>query len=89
MYVLMSLSYFTLSKAVIKVPIGVAYAFWEGVGLSLITLSSVFILGEHIGPVRLLAIFMLLLGTYLVHRGTENGEAEEKSSSACAGKGAV
>ena len=73
MYVLMSLSYFTLSKAVIKVPIGVAYAFWEGVGLSLITLSSVFILGESIGPVRLLAIFMLLLGTYLVHRGTEDG----------------
>lgn len=73
MYVLMSLSYFTLSKAVIKVPIGVAYAFWEGVGLSLITLSSVFILGESIGPVRLLAICMLLLGTYLVHRGTEDG----------------
>ena len=76
MYVLMSLSYFTLSKAVIKVPIGVAYAFWEGVGLSLITLSSVFMLGESIGPVRLLAICMLLLGTYLVHRGTEDGTEE-------------
>ena len=89
MYILMSLSYFTLSKAVIRVPIGVAYAFWEGVGLSLITVSSVFILGEHIGPVRLLAICMLLLGTYLVHRGTESGDAEKKDSGALASKGVI
>lgn len=35
MYVFNELVVLTLSKAVIKVPIGVAYAFWEGVGLSL------------------------------------------------------
>lgn len=74
MYVLLGLSYFTLSKAVLRLPIGVAYAFWEGLGLCLITLASVAVLGEQMGLVKLSAIGMLLLGTYLVHHGTESGE---------------
>jgi len=74
MYVLLGFSYFTLSKAVTKLPIGVAYAFWEGVGLCLITLVSVFVLGEQLGLIKLTAIAMLLGGTYLVHHGTESGE---------------
>ena len=74
MYVLLGFSYFTLSKAVIKLPIGVAYAFWEGVGLCLITLVSVLILGEQLGLIKLTAIAMLLGGTYLVHHGTDSGE---------------
>ena len=74
MYVLLGLSYFTLSKAVLRLPIGVAYAFWEGLGLCLISLVSVAVLGEQMGPVKLSAIGMLFLGTYLVHHGTESGE---------------
>ncbi len=77
MYALMSMSYYTLSKAVIRLPIGVAYAFWEGVGLSLITLVSVFILNENFGLVRGVAIAMLLLGTYLVHHGTDSSEPSQ------------
>lgn len=79
MYILLSCSYFTLSKAVIKLPIGVAYAFWEGVGLCLITLVSVFILGEQLGALKLTAIVMLLVGTYLVHHGTDSGDETQES----------
>lgn len=98
MYVLLGCSYFTLSKAVIKLPIGVAYAFWEGVGLCLITLTSVGILGEQLGVIKLTAIAMLLAGTYLVHRGTEDGEKDNEPqelgefndpSLAASGKGAM
>ena len=74
MYVLLGLSYFTLSKAVARPPTGVADAVGEGLGLCLITLASVAVLGEQMGPVKLSAIGMLLLGTCLVHHGTESGE---------------
>lgn len=77
MYILLGCSYFTLSQAFIKLPIGVAYAFWEGVGLCLITLVSVLILGEQLGLTKLTTIAMLLGGTYLVHHGTESGKEEK------------
>ena len=77
MYILIGLSYFSLSKAVLRLPIGVAYAFWEGLGLILITAVSFIFLGEHFGPLRGIAVCMLLVGTYIVHAGTEShGESK-------------
>lgn len=49
---------------------GVAYAFWEGLGLALVTLSSIFILHEEISFKRLLGLVCVLGGAYLVHLGT-------------------
>ena len=76
MYVLFGLSYLSLSKAVTRIPVGVAYSFWEGAGLVLITLVSFLFFHEPLGPKRIIAIVMLLLGSYLVHRGTENHAGE-------------
>ena len=45
MLALIGLSYYCLSLSVRGLPIGVAYAFWEGLGLTLITLVSVLALG--------------------------------------------
>lgn len=73
MYVLLGLSYFCLAKAVLRLPVGVAYAFWEGLGLALITLVSVFLLGERLDAPRMVALAMILGGTLLVHHGTEDG----------------
>ena len=79
MYVLLGLSYFCLAKAVMKLPIGVAYAFWEGIGLLLITLVSVFLLHERLDATRLLALGMVLGGAFLVHHGTgESADAKTK-----------
>lgn len=74
MYLLLGLSYFCLAKAVVKLPLGVAYAFWEGLGLLLITLISAFFLHERLDAPRLAALGMVLGGTLLVHHGTESGE---------------
>lgn len=79
MYGMLGFSYFFLAKAVIKLPIGVAYAFWEGIGLALITLISVLVLGERLDWPRGLALCMVLCGTLLVHHGTDSGEAHEQS----------
>lgn len=75
MYLLLGLSYFFMAKAIIKLPLGVAYAFWEGFGLLLITLVSALVLSERLDAQRLLALAMVFCGTLLVHRGTESGHA--------------
>ena len=78
MYACIGVSYFSLSKAIRGLPLGVSYAFWEGIGLVLITLVSVFWLQEHFTLTRFMALAMVLLGTLLVHHGTESGpEARE------------
>ena len=69
---LLCLSYLTLSRALFRVPIGVAYAIWEGVGLSLIVGISVLLLGESLTPARIVGLSCVFLGSVLIHRGTEN-----------------
>ena len=46
MWLAIALSYYLLAKATTGLPVGVAFAFWEGLGLTLITLCSVVLLGE-------------------------------------------
>ena len=44
MWIAIGLSYYSLAKATTGLPVGVAFAFWEALGLALITLSSICIL---------------------------------------------
>ena len=75
MFALIALSYYCLSLAAMGLPIGVAYAFWEGLGLTLITLVSVFLLGEAMNLRRFLALAAILAGALLIHHGTTAGAA--------------
>ncbi|HMM40106.1 MAG TPA: multidrug efflux SMR transporter [Desulfovibrio sp.] len=77
MYLLLGLSYFFLARAVVKLPVGVAYAVWEGLGLTLITIVSVTLLGERFDATRLMALGMVLAGTLLVHHGTGRGDVDD------------
>jgi spermidine export protein MdtJ len=74
MYVLLGFSYFFLAKALLRIPVGVAFAFWEGIGLVLITLVSFFLVGEHFDQTRIFALGMIFAGVLLIHHGTESGE---------------
>lgn len=74
MLILIGISYYLLALSTQGLPVGVAYAFWEGLGLTLITLVSVFVLHEAMGPVRLAALAAILAGALLIHHGTEHGE---------------
>lgn len=73
MYVLAILSYYFRAKAVIKIPVGVAYAVFEAAGLALVALVGVFALNEPLSATRVTAMGMLLLGAWLLHRGTDAG----------------
>ena len=60
MYALVIASYFLLSKAVKRIPLGIAYALWEGAGIVLITASSVVLFGEHISAMKIVGSATIL-----------------------------
>ncbi|MGY2892887.1 DMT family transporter [Deinococcus sp. UYEF24] len=69
-YLFLALSYALLSVAFRRIPVAVAFAVWEAAGLALVTVAGVVLLGEHLSPVRLLALLGLGLGAWLLHGGT-------------------
>ena len=77
MYLFLGLSYFLMAKAIIRIPVGVAYAFWEGLGLTLITLVSVTFLDEGFSTQRAIGLGLIVCGTLLVHHGTVQSEKDE------------
>lgn len=77
MLALIALSYYLLALAATGLPVGVAFACWEGLGLALITLSSVFILGEHMTLMRFAALCCVLAGVMLIHKGTGQGTGQK------------
>lgn len=74
MLVCIALSYYMLALAVQRLPVGVAFACWEGLGLTLITLVSVLALGEEMNLARFGALVCVLGGVMLIHHGTSGPE---------------
>lgn len=77
MLLCIGLSYYCLARSTQKLPVGVAFACWEGVGLTLITVCSVLLLGEPFSLTRLGALVAVLTGVLLIHHGTEHGDAQD------------
>lgn len=71
MYGFISFSYYFLSKAVRKVPVGVAYALWEGIGIVLISIISVMWFGEHLGFYKVLGLALIIVGVLFIKSGTK------------------
>lgn len=76
MYVMICLSYFFLALAVKRVPVGVAYALWEGIGIVLIALVSVLWLGESLGWAKAVGLAVMIAGILLVKAGTRSTSAK-------------
>lgn len=69
MYVSIALSYVFLAKAVKTISVGVAYAIWEGSGVAIITLVSVFVFGHVLTGREMLGLSMAVAGILLVNAG--------------------
>jgi spermidine export protein MdtJ len=76
MYVSIALSYFFLAKAVKTISVGVAYAIWEGSGIALITLVSVFVFNHVLNYQEMIGLLMAVGGIILVNAGEVHEEEE-------------
>jgi spermidine export protein MdtJ len=77
MYVSIALSYVLLAMAVKKISVGVAYAIWEGSGIALITLVSVFVFNHVLTGREMLGLAMAVVGIILVNAGEIHEEAAD------------
>ena len=70
MLILISVSYYLLSLAVLRIPVSTAYASWEGLGLIGTTAVACGIFHESLGPQKLLAQVIIFCSLLLIKRGT-------------------
>lgn len=66
---MIGLSYFLLSKAIVKIPLSVAYATWEGAGLIAITGIGCILFNEGLSPAKILGVGAILVGIVLLKYG--------------------
>lgn len=74
MLIFISFSYFFLSKAVRTIPISLAYAVWEGIGLAGTAFLAWLIFNESMNIQKLLSICIILTGLFMIKKGTVLGE---------------
>lgn len=65
-----------LGIALRAIPMAVAYAVWEGLGIVGIATAGHLMFGEALTPGRLVGLAAILLGILLVECGTSDGAAE-------------
>lgn len=70
---LIGLSFALLSIALRVIPLAVAYAVWEGLGIVGIAAAGHLLFGEHLTPGRMLALAAILAGILLLERGVGDG----------------
>ena len=74
MLIFISFSYFFLSKAVRTIPISLAYAVWEGIGLAGTAFLAWLIFNESMNTQKFLSICIILTGLIMIKKGTILGE---------------
>lgn len=74
-YISMAASFFFLSLAVKVLPVALAYATWETVGLIAVTAISYYFFGEHLSWPKLGGIALLVSGVVLVNAGATEEKA--------------
>nr|WP_152525676.1 multidrug/spermidine efflux SMR transporter subunit MdtJ [Siccibacter turicensis] len=70
MLVMISTSYIFLAFSIKRIALGVAYALWEGIGIVLITLFSVWLFDESLSGMKLAGIATLIAGILLIKSGS-------------------
>lgn len=73
MYVMIGCSFYLLSLAVRKIPLGVSYALWEGIGIVLITVISVIWFNEYLNIYKVIGLGLLVVGIFLIKSGVYDG----------------
>lgn len=71
MAIAIAISYMLLAQAVRTIPLGLAYAIWEGLGLTLIALVGVLAFGEALSFIKIAGLLLAVGGIMLMSMGEE------------------
>ncbi|WP_084651618.1 DMT family transporter [Ottowia thiooxydans] len=82
MYTLIGLSFCFFSVAVRRLPLALAYATWETLGLLSITAIGFQFFGEHLTPQRLLGVSALIAGVLMLNFSPAPSDTEGTDSGA-------
>lgn len=69
LFSLVASSYYFLSKAIQGIPMGLAYAIWEGLGLIIMLTFGYLFFNERIYKEKFLACSIIIIGMLLLHKG--------------------
>lgn len=61
-----ALAFYALTFALRTLPVGIAYAFWAGLGIVLVTLIGVLVYGERLDPPAVLGLTMIVGGVVII-----------------------
>src|SRR5690554_1742971 len=67
---MVGLAYLSLSQATSRIPVALANAFWEGLGMLLIALVSFAFLGESISLGQAAALVLAIVGIVIINYGS-------------------
>lgn len=72
LFSLVASSYYFLSKAIQGIPLGLAYAIWEGLGLIMMLISGYLFFNERIYNEKLFACCLIIIGIVMLNNGRIN-----------------
>lgn len=75
-FAFLAFSFYLLALVVVRIPVGVAYAVWEGVGIIIISLIGFAVFDERLSLAKTAAMFAIIAGIILLKRGTDMDETE-------------
>ncbi|HHR5881710.1 TPA: SMR family transporter [Providencia alcalifaciens] len=72
MGIALAISYYFLALSIRKISVGIAYAIWEGLGLTLLTIVGIFVFKETISAMKLAGLITAVIGIVCVALGEEH-----------------
>ncbi|WP_104722543.1 DMT family transporter [Helicobacter mesocricetorum] len=74
LFISIAIAYYCMSLSLKKINVGVAYAIWEIVGLSLITIIAIFIFGAELKIQEYIGLALAIVGIVLVNLGENRSD---------------
>ncbi|MBX7490349.1 DMT family transporter [Helicobacter turcicus] len=80
MFAMIGVAYYFMSISIRTISVGVAYAIWEIVGLSLITIIAIFIFGTSLKAQEYIGLALAILGITLVNLGEDHRHGKKQKT---------
>ncbi|MDE5602790.1 MAG: QacE family quaternary ammonium compound efflux SMR transporter [Helicobacter sp.] len=74
LFISIAIAYYCMSLSLKKISVGIAYAIWEIIGLSLITIIAVFVFGVELKMQEYAGLTLAIFGIVLVNLGDKSSD---------------